>query len=84
MLANGAGLRGRSRGIKWGVPAMFNEDEVRTLVAHIRLIASDCFDLRAVERLQSLADRIEQKGQALNVVPTKNDSSEGPADITPV
>jgi len=41
---------------------MFNEDDARTLVAHIRLIASDCFDLRAVERLRLLADQIEQKG----------------------
>jgi hypothetical protein len=71
MLANGTGLRGRSRGIKWGVPAMFNEDDVRTLVAHIRSIASDCFDLRAVERLRSLADQIEQKEQAPNVVSDK-------------
>jgi hypothetical protein len=34
-----------------GVPAMFNEDDVSPLVAHMRLIASDCFDLWAVERL---------------------------------
>jgi hypothetical protein len=81
MLVNGTDLRGRSCGIKWGVPAMFNEDDVRTLVAHIRLIASDCFDLRAIERLRALADQIEQKGQAF---PTKNDNSEGPADIPPV
>jgi hypothetical protein len=84
MLANGTGLRGRSCGIKWGVPAMFSEDEVRTLVARIRSIASDCFDLRAVERLRSLADQIEQKGQEPKVVLTKNDNSEGPADMTPV
>jgi hypothetical protein len=43
---------------------MFNEDDVRTLVVHIRSIASDCFDLRAVERLRVLADQIEQKGAA--------------------
>jgi hypothetical protein len=84
MLANGLGLRGRSCGIKWGVPAMFNEDDVRTLVAYIRSIASDCFDLRAVERLRSLADQIEQKGRESKAVPTKNDNSEGRANITPV
>jgi hypothetical protein len=47
---------------------MFNEDDVRTLVADMR----------------SLADQIEQKGQAPKVVQTKDDNSEGPADIAPV
>lgn len=61
---------------------MLNEDDVHTLVAHIRSIASDCFDLRAVEHLRSLAALIEQKEQAPKAVLTKN-NSEGPADITP-
>jgi hypothetical protein len=45
-----------------GVPAMFDEDDVSALVARVCLLASDCFDLWAVERLRLLADQIEQKG----------------------
>lgn len=78
LLANGTG----SRSSKWG-PAMFKEDDVHTLVAHIRSIASECFDLRTVEHLRLLAHQIEQKGQAPKAVLKKN-NSEGPADVTSV
>jgi hypothetical protein len=62
-----------------GGPAMFNEDDVHTLVAHLRPIASDCFDLRAVKHLHLLADQIEKKGQApKKAVLTKNNSEGQP------
>jgi hypothetical protein len=40
---------------------MFDNADVHVMIALMRLIATDCFDLRAVERLRALADRIEQK-----------------------
>ena len=45
-----------------------DDAEIETTIAHIRLIAADCFDLRAVERLRSLADRLEQRARVSRTV----------------
>jgi hypothetical protein len=53
-----------SAGIKWGMPAMRDDDDLHAVVAHVRLIAADCFDMPAVERLRFSACQIERKMQA--------------------
>lgn len=42
---------------------MLSDDDLRTILRHIRLIASHCFDLTTFGRLRLLADQIEQKMQ---------------------
>jgi hypothetical protein len=42
---------------------MLSDDDFRTILRNIRLIASHCFDLTTFGRLRLLADQIEQKMQ---------------------
>jgi hypothetical protein len=42
---------------------MLSDDDLRTILRNIRLIASHCFDLTTFGRLRLLADQIEQKIQ---------------------
>jgi hypothetical protein len=40
---------------------MAGDEELRAVVADIRLIAAECFDLRAAERLRLLVEQIEKR-----------------------
>jgi hypothetical protein len=55
---------------------MAGDEELRAVVADIRLIAADCFDLRAVERLRLLVEQIEKR-LGPRAVLTNQDTSQG-------
>jgi len=52
---------------------MLSDDDLRTILRNIRLIASHCFDLTTFGRLRLLADQIEQKMQQPTVPLTNID-----------
>jgi hypothetical protein len=56
---------------------MAGDEELRAVVADIRLIAADCFDLRAVERLRLLVEQIEKRMLGPRVVLTNQDTNQG-------
>jgi hypothetical protein len=56
---------------------MAGDEDLRAVVADIRLIAADCFDLRAVERLRLLVEQIEKRMLGARVVLTKQENSQG-------
>lgn len=56
---------------------MAGDEELRGVVADIRLIAADCFDLRAVERLRLLVEQIENRMLGPRAVLTKQDKNQG-------
>jgi hypothetical protein len=37
---------------------MFDDDDLHVVVAHVRMVVSDCCDLRAVERLRFFAHQM--------------------------
>ena len=55
---------------------MLSDNDLRTILRNIRLIASHCFDLTTFGRLRLLADQIEQKMQQQTVPLTKMDVTE--------
>jgi hypothetical protein len=55
---------------------MLSDDDLRTILRNIRLIASHCFDLTTFGRLRLLADQIEQKIQRPTDPLTKTDITE--------
>jgi hypothetical protein len=55
---------------------MLSDDDLRTILRNIRLIASHCFDLTTFGRLRLLADQIEQKMQQPTVPLAKIDVTE--------
>jgi hypothetical protein len=55
---------------------MLSDDDLRTILRNIRLIASHCFDLTTFGRLRLLADQIEQKIQQPTVPLAKIDIAE--------
>jgi len=56
---------------------MAGDEELRAVVADIRLIAADCFDLRAVERLRLLVEQIEKRMPGARAVLTKQENQGG-------
>jgi hypothetical protein len=64
--------------------SMLGDNDLRSVLQHIRFIASECFDLKAVERLRVLADQIEQKMRAPKVVLTGHGNSGDQGGATPI
>ena len=63
---------------------MLGDNDLRSVLQHIRFIASECFDLKAVERLRVLADQIEQKMRASKRVLTSHDDTGDQGGATPI
>jgi len=63
---------------------MSGDEDLHAVVSHIRLIAADCFDLRAVERLRLLAEQIEKRMLGHRVVLTRQDKDQGGSGFTSV
>jgi hypothetical protein len=57
--------------------SMAGDEELRAVVADIRLIAADCFDLRAVERLRLLVEQIEKRMLGARAALTTQDRNQG-------
>jgi hypothetical protein len=62
---------------------MLSDDDLRTILRNIRLIASHCFDLTTFGRLRLLADQIEQKMQQPTTPLTKIDITEDQGGPSP-
>jgi hypothetical protein len=62
---------------------MLSNDDLRTILRNIRLIASHCFDLTTFGRLRLLADQIEEKMQQPTVPLTKIDITEDQGGPSP-
>jgi hypothetical protein len=55
---------------------MAGDEELRAVVADIRLIAADCFDLKAVERLRLLVEQIEKRMHGARAALTTQDRNQ--------
>jgi hypothetical protein len=63
---------------------MAGDEELRAVVADIRLIAAECFDLRAVERLRLLVEQIEKRMLGPRAVLTNQDTNQGSGGFSSV
>lgn len=61
---------------------MSSNEDLRSILRHLRLIASNCPDLTAWARLLWLADQIEQQVQASRVILTKINDPENRSGAT--
>jgi hypothetical protein len=61
---------------------MIDPEFLSSLVSRIRAIASDCFDLRAVERLRAVAEEIDQKISAPPTILTQSRVPGGESEAT--
>jgi hypothetical protein len=63
---------------------MSGDEDLHAVASHIRWIAANCFDLRAVERLRLLAEQLEKRMLGPRVMLTKQDNKQGGGGLTSV